>query len=186
VFGLVRLTQLVLPKMRERGWGRIVNLSSMGGKLVLPGGGYYHATKFAVEALSDALRFEVRPFGIDVVIIEPGLIKTNFAEAATTELDVEPKLAATYDAFHAALAVSYKDAYQKGPLAALAGVPEDVANTIARAIAAKRPRTRYTVSLSAKVLLAQRKLLSDRAWDWTMRLIMPSPGATAALPKGAS
>src|SRR5207302_8923943 len=74
VFGLARLTQLVLPGMRRQGWGRIINVSSMGGRLTFPGGGYYHATKHAVEAISDALRFEVRPFGIDVVVIEPGPI----------------------------------------------------------------------------------------------------------------
>jgi NAD(P)-dependent dehydrogenase (short-subunit alcohol dehydrogenase family) len=82
VFGLVRLTQLVLPGMRRQRWGKIVNLSSMGGKLTFPGGGVYHATKHAVEALSDALRFEVAGFGIDVVVIEPGLIRTSFGEAA--------------------------------------------------------------------------------------------------------
>ncbi len=76
VFGLVRLTQLVLPGMREQRWGKIVNLSSMGGRLTFPGGGFYHATKYAVEAISDALRFEVRGFGIDVVIVEPGLIRS--------------------------------------------------------------------------------------------------------------
>src|ERR671918_3234325 len=82
VFGLVRMCQLVLPGMRDQGWGKIVNISSMGGKLVFPGGGAYHATKHAVEALSDALRFEVGGFGVDVIVIEPGLIKTSFAEAA--------------------------------------------------------------------------------------------------------
>src|SRR3954452_17606510 len=82
VSGLVRMCQLVLPAMRAQRWGRIVNISSMGGRLVFPGGGYYHATKYAVEALSDALRFEVKGFGIDVVLIEPGLIRTEFGTAA--------------------------------------------------------------------------------------------------------
>src|SRR6185503_6979657 len=82
VFGLVRLTQLCLPGMRRQGWGRIVNISSMGGKLTLPGGAFYRATKHAVEAMSDALRFEVRPFGIDVVVIEPGPIKTQLGDTA--------------------------------------------------------------------------------------------------------
>src|SRR5881394_1347504 len=82
VFGLVRLSQLVLPGMRRQGWGRIVNLSSMGGRLTFPGGGVYHGTKHAVEAISDALRFEVRGFGVDVIVIEPGLIRTQFADAA--------------------------------------------------------------------------------------------------------
>src|SRR5213595_1378549 len=82
VFGLARLTQLVLPGMRRQGWGRVINVSSMGGRLTFPGGGYYHATKHAVEAISDALRFEVRPFGIDVVVIEPGAIRTAFEETS--------------------------------------------------------------------------------------------------------
>lgn len=177
VFGLLRLTQLVLPKMRAQRWGRIVNLSSMGGKLVFPGGGYYHATKYAVEALSDALRFEVRGFGIEVVIVEPGLIKSGFAEAATSSMKLEGELAGAYDKFHAAVAKGTTDVYEKGPFARLAGVPEDVAKTIAKAISARRPKTRYTVSPSAKVFLAQRALLSDRAWDWMMTFNMPSPGA---------
>src|SRR3954471_8950851 len=87
VFGLVRMCQLVLPAMRAQRWGRIINISSMGGRLVFPGGGYYHATKFAVEALSDALRFEVKGFGVDVVLIAPGLIKTEFGTAAVTSLE---------------------------------------------------------------------------------------------------
>ena len=177
VFGLLRLTQLVLPKMRAQRWGRIVNLSSMGGKLVFPGGGYYHATKYAVEALSDALRFEVRGFGIEVVIVEPGLIKSGFAEAATAKMQLEGELAGAYDAFHAAVAKGTTEIYEKGPFARLAGVPEDVAKTIAKAISARRPRTRYTVSPSAKLFLTQRALLSDRAWDWMMTFNMPSPGA---------
>src|SRR6185312_2064110 len=86
VFGLVRLTQLVLPKMRAQRWGKIVNVGSMGGRLSFPGGGHYHATKHAIEALSDALRFELRGFGIDVVLLEPGLITTEFGEAATASM----------------------------------------------------------------------------------------------------
>src|SRR3954463_2810528 len=83
VFGLVRMCQLVLPKMREQRWGRIVNVSSMGANFTFPGGGFYHATKTAVNAISDALRFEVQGFGIDVVIVQPVIIRTGFADAAT-------------------------------------------------------------------------------------------------------
>src|SRR5437764_10491306 len=86
VFGLVRMCQLVLPGMRRQGWGRIVNISSMGGRLVFPGGGFYHGTKHAVEALSDALRFEVAGFGVAVVIVEPGLIITEFGNTAAGSL----------------------------------------------------------------------------------------------------
>ena len=82
VFGLLRMCQLVLPGMRAQGWGKVVNISSMGGRLTFPGGGLYHATKYAVEALSDALRFEVRGFGVDVIVVEPGLIVTRFGEVA--------------------------------------------------------------------------------------------------------
>src|SRR4029077_13496538 len=82
VFGLIAMTKLVLPAMRRQRWGRIVNLSSMGGKLTFPGGAYYHATKHAVEALSDAPRFEVKGFGIDVIVVEPGPIRTQFGDTA--------------------------------------------------------------------------------------------------------
>ena len=83
VFGLIRMCQLVLPGMREQRWGKIVNIGSMGGRLTFPGGGLYHATKYAVEAISDALRFEVRGFGVDVIVVEPGLIVTKFGEVAS-------------------------------------------------------------------------------------------------------
>ncbi len=88
VFGAVRLTQLVLEKMRAQRWGKIVNVGSMGGRLTFPGGGYYHATKHALEAISDALRFELRGFGIAVILLEPGLITTEFGEAATPSMPI--------------------------------------------------------------------------------------------------
>src|SRR3712207_405470 len=86
VFGLVRMCQLVLPGMRTQGFGRIVNVSSMGGKLTFPGGGFYHASKHAVEAISDALRFEVRGFGVEVVVVEPGISRTGFARTAVDSM----------------------------------------------------------------------------------------------------
>ena len=95
VFGLVRLTQLVLPKMRAQRWGKIVNVGSMGGRLSFPGGGHYHATKHALEAISDALRFELRGFGIDVILLEPGLITTEFGEAATASMADDERSPAT-------------------------------------------------------------------------------------------
>jgi NAD(P)-dependent dehydrogenase (short-subunit alcohol dehydrogenase family) len=180
VFGLARLTQLVLPKMRGQGWGRVINLSSMGGKLVFPGHGYYHATKYAVEAISDALRFEVRGFGIDVVLIEPGLIRSGFGEAVVGQMGLEGAGGEPdpYAVFHDAVAKSATEGYEKGALARLAGEPIDVARTIEKAMTRKRPRTRYTVSGSAKLLLTQRALLSDRAWDRFIGMVYPSPGAT--------
>jgi NAD(P)-dependent dehydrogenase (short-subunit alcohol dehydrogenase family) len=167
VFGLVRMCQLVLPKMRRAGKGRIVNVSSMGGKLVFPGGGAYHATKFAVEAFSDALRWEVRHFGIDVSIIEPGLITTRFGETAAGSLsgteaaETEHAGGDPYARFNAAVGARTEVAYEGGPLAKLGGGPETVARAIERAISARRPRTRYKVTASARLALAQRKLVTD-------------------------
>jgi NAD(P)-dependent dehydrogenase (short-subunit alcohol dehydrogenase family) len=176
VFGLVRLTQLVLPGMRRARAGRIVNLSSMGGKLVFPGGGFYHATKFAVEAISDALRFEVRGFGVDVILIEPGLIRTEFGSTASGGVSEAGDPA--YAQFNAHVARATESVYEKGsPVGRLGGPPEAVARVIEKALAAKRPRARYTVTPSAKLLLAQRALLPDRGWDAVMRSQFPSPGA---------
>jgi len=175
VFGVARLAQHVLPAMRKRRWGRIINMSSMGGKLTFPGFGYYHATKYAVEALSDALRFEVRDFGVRVVLVEPGFIKSGFAEAANSNLKIDGEVAATYEAFHAAIAKATRESYEKGPLAVLAGVPEDVAAVVQRALEAKRPKARYTVTWSAKVLLANKAILTDAGWDWFVGTTVPSP-----------
>jgi NAD(P)-dependent dehydrogenase (short-subunit alcohol dehydrogenase family) len=176
-FGPVQLIQAVAPRMRAQGWGRIVNMSSMGGKLVFPGGGFYHATKYAIEAMSDALRFELRPFGIGVVLIEPGLIKSGFGDAAVGGLDGFA-IDEVYRAFHGAVATSTKEVYEKGPLARLAGTPDDVAKAVLRALTVSRPRARYTVSLSAKLFLGQRRMLGDRGWDWLMRQSFPAPGTT--------
>jgi len=101
------MTQLALPGMRRQGWGRIVNLSSMGGKLTLPGGAFYHATKHAVEALSDALRFEVAGFGIDVVVVEPGPITTRFGDTAIASVGAGDA-AGAYGAFNAAVAAKIR------------------------------------------------------------------------------
>ena len=117
VFGLLRLTQLVLPGMRRQRWGKIVNLSSMGGRMTLPGGGIYHATKYAVEALSDALRFEVRGFGVDVIVIEPGAIKTEFGNTAIARVDALGG-SPDYAAFRDVLKQQIRDAYE-GPMGGL-------------------------------------------------------------------
>jgi NAD(P)-dependent dehydrogenase (short-subunit alcohol dehydrogenase family) len=175
VFGLVRMCQLVLRGMRRQGWGRIVNVSSMGGRLTFPGGGAYHGTKHAVEALSDALRFELRGFGVDVVVIEPGLIKTRFGETAAGSIDaVATGGDDPYADFNAAVGTATAEVYE-GPLARLGGGPETVARVIERAISSRRPRTRYKVTPSARLILAQRRLLSDRAWDAFLRTQFPTP-----------
>jgi NAD(P)-dependent dehydrogenase (short-subunit alcohol dehydrogenase family) len=175
VFGLVRMCQLVLPKMREQGWGKIVNVSSMGGRLVFPGGGAYHATKYAVEALSDALRFEVRGFGVDVILIEPGLIITSFGDVAAETTDAVSADEGPYARFHASLQKNMRNAY-KGPLSKLGGGPESVAKAIERAIAGRRAPTRRLVTASAWLSLGQRKLVSDRMWDRLMSTQFKRPG----------
>jgi NAD(P)-dependent dehydrogenase (short-subunit alcohol dehydrogenase family) len=163
VFGLMRMCQLVLPGMRKAGEGRIVNISSMGGKLVFPGGGVYHATKHAVEALSDALRYEVAGFGIDVVIIEPGLIITNFGEAAAASMaDVHDD--GPYGKFNRDVEKVTAGAYEGG-MARFGGGPETVASKIEKALTARRPSTRYKVTASAGVIMGMRKGMTDRMWD---------------------
>ena len=177
VFGLVRMCQLVLPGMRRQGWGKIVNISSMGGRLTFPGGGYYHATKYAVESISDALRFEVAGFGVDVVVIEPGLIRTAFADAATGSMDAAPGPAdGPYAGFNAAVAKAVRDNYERGPFLKLGGGPETVAATIERAVTVGRPRTRYAVTPSAHLFILLRRVLPDRAWDAVAGTVYPRPG----------
>ncbi len=173
VFGLVRMCQLVLPGMRRQRHGRIVNVSSMGGKLVFPGGGAYHATKFAVEALSDALRFEVKGFGVDVVVMQPGIIRTEFGSTAAGEVR---RGDGPYAQFNAHVARATREVYEKGPLARLGGGPETVAKAITEAIAAARPKTRYRVTPSARLMIGQRRLLPDGLWDRFLATQFPQPG----------
>jgi NAD(P)-dependent dehydrogenase (short-subunit alcohol dehydrogenase family) len=175
VFGLVRMCQLVLPAMREQRWGRIVNVSSMGANFTFPGGGYYHATKYAVEAISDALRFEVKGFGVDVIIIQPGLIRTSFGEVAATGVG-EAEGDGPYAGFNARVAEATRDIYVKGPARHLGGGPESVAKTIERAITAKSPKIRYRVTPSARLLIGQRALMTDRMWDRMMTTQFTRPG----------
>lgn len=172
VFGLVRLSQLVLPGMRDHGHGRIINISSMGGRLTFPGGGAYHASKYAVEAFSDALRFEVKGFGVDVVVVEPGLITTNFEQAATATMRTDDD--SPYAGFNAAVRTATQEAY-RGPLVRLGGGPDAVAKVIRKALEAKRPKPRYTVTPSATLSIAGRSLLGDRGWDLAMRAQFPRP-----------
>ena len=171
VFGLLRLTQLVLPAMREQRSGRIVNIGSMGGKLTFPGGGAYHASKYAVEALSDALRFEVAGFGIKVVLIEPGLITTNFEAAVAAGM---PTGEGPYAAFNEQVQAATTEAYD-GPMARFGGPPEAVAKVIEKALTKASPKPRYTVTISAPAAMAARKVLGDRGWDLAMRTQFPRP-----------
>jgi NAD(P)-dependent dehydrogenase (short-subunit alcohol dehydrogenase family) len=175
VFGLVRLTQLVLPKMRAQRWGKIVNVGSMGGRLSFPGGGHYHATKHALEAISDALRFELRGFGIDVVLLEPGLITTEFGEAATASMaDVELTGEDPYAKFNTTVGAVTKGAYD-GPMKLFGGGPDRVAKVIERALKRRHPPARITITPSAKVTIAMRRVMPDRLWDAAMRSQFPQP-----------
>jgi NAD(P)-dependent dehydrogenase (short-subunit alcohol dehydrogenase family) len=173
VFGLIRMCQLVLPGMRDQGWGKIVNIGSMGGRLTFPGGGLYHASKYAVEAISDALRFEVRGFGVDVILVEPGLIVTKFGEVASATVGAAGDQG-PYADFNRKVAKTTEEAYN-GPLVKLGGGPDKVAETIAKALKSGRPKARYPVTPSAHLMINQRRFTPDQLWDLIMRTQFPTP-----------
>lgn len=165
VFGAARLIQLVLPHMRAQRSGTIVNITSMGGKIHTPLGAWYHGTKFALEAISDCLRMEVAPFGIDIVVIEPGGIKTEWAGIAADKLR-ETSAQGAYAAQANAMAqsmVGEASVKRQSP-------PQLIADTIARAVTSKKPKTRYAVGFGAKPMIFMRGVLSDRAFDGMMRM----------------
>src|SRR5262249_21674779 len=141
--------------------------------LTLPGGAFHHATKYAVEALSDALRFEVKPFGIDVVVIEPGPIKTQFGDTAVAAVRSVSTSDSPYAAFNAVLAQRIKEAYE-GPMGRPAAEPEAVARVIDPATTAERPRTRYPIPFAARFLMALRRWPPDRAFDGFLRTQSPA------------
>jgi NAD(P)-dependent dehydrogenase (short-subunit alcohol dehydrogenase family) len=161
VFGLARLTQLVLPRMRQQCSGRIINVSSIGGKIHEPLGDWYHATKFAVEGLSDSLRVELRPFGIDVVVIEPGAIRTEWGAIAAQNL----RRASASTAYRQQAEYVAAVLESTSEPASLASPPEVIANVIAKAATTRRPRTRYVAGRGARAIIAARQLLPDRAFD---------------------
>jgi NAD(P)-dependent dehydrogenase (short-subunit alcohol dehydrogenase family) len=164
VFGLMAVTRLVLPRMRERGQGRIVNVSSIGGRMATPMGGWYHASKFALEALSDSLRSEVKPFGIDVVVIQPGCVSTEWSSIAQEKL-LAVSSHGPYGELARDMAAGLESTFRpgKGPIAPAS--PEVIARIIEHALQADRPQTRYAAPCHAKFFLFLRWLLSDRAVD---------------------
>ena len=164
VFGLAELTQLVLPAMRKQGSGRIVNISSIAGRMVLPFGGWYHVSKFSVEALSDALRMEVQPFGIDVVLIEPGGIKTDWGIIAAKHLR-ESSQGTAYENNALLEAALLDKAYRGNYLSS----PAVVTRAICRAVGSRRPRARYRVGLGSRSMIIFHALLPTRCWDSLMR-----------------
>ena len=160
VFGLARLTQLVSPHMRAQGSGTIINISSIGGRLTTPLGGWYHATKYAVEALSDALRMELRPFGIDVVVVEPGAIRTAWWSIAADHLEATAEGSAYADQIRAVAGAMRSESNQRR-----FSPPVVIARTVGKIITSRRPRTRYAVGFMAGPLIAARRVLPDRAFD---------------------
>jgi NAD(P)-dependent dehydrogenase (short-subunit alcohol dehydrogenase family) len=164
VFGAARLTQLVLPQMREQHSGTIVNITSMGGKIYTPLGAWYHATKFALEALSDCLRMEVKPFGINVVVIEPGGIRTEWGGIAADKLRTVSGTGPYADQASAVAdsLTSEKNRRRQSP-------PTVIADTVAKAVTTRRPKTRYAVGYGAKPLIFMHNVLPDRTFDALMR-----------------
>lgn len=163
VFGLMNVTRAFLPKMVQRRSGRVINVSSVGGRITLPYFGVYNSTKYAVEALSDAMRYELRPLGIDVSLIEPGVIRTNFEATAVQNL-------------HAFAATPYAAAVSKyeqlSKLAdRFASDPIVIAKAIARAVKARRPAARYVAPFTTNFIVLFARLAPTRVWDWTMRKV---------------
>ena len=164
LFGLARLTQLLLPKMREKGAGTIINITSMGGRIYTPLGAWYHASKHALEGWSDCLRLELAQFGIDVVIIEPGLIQTEFGDVL-----MDPMLKRSgegpYGTLAKTVAEATKNSYEDGG----GSPPTVIADVVSSAIKANKPQTRYAAGKFAELLLFMRKWVGDRMFD---RVIM--------------
>lgn len=161
LFGLARLTQLVIPHMRAQQQGKIINISSMGGKIYTPLGAWYHATKHALEGWSDCLRIELKPFHIDVVVIEPGAIATEFGNVMLDPM-LERSGSGPYSRIAQAMAKATRNSYDnKGA----ASPPSVIADAISKAIAADRPKTRYVAGKMARPLIFMRNYLGDRIFD---------------------
>lgn len=160
LFGPARLTQLLLPAMRARGSGWVVNISSMGGRIYTPLGAWYHASKHALEGWSDCLRIELAPFGIRVVVIEPGIIATGFGDVL-----VEPMLRRSGSGPYARLADLVATATRASYAPGAASDPRVVADAVLRAVSSDRPRTRYVVGKFARALIALRRFAGDRIFD---------------------
>ncbi|BEP15695.1 oxidoreductase [Acidothermaceae bacterium B102] len=176
LFGVVGLTQLVLPGMRAQRWGRVVNVSSMGGRFALPGGGAYHASKFALEGMSDALRLEVRPFGVRVSLVEPGPVSTPWARTAIdTSLQASAEeMEGPYGRFRTELAANLTGAYRESRMS-LAASPEQVGRVVARAVASRRPRARYVVGAAGRAMVTLRRLTPDLVFDTVLANGFPVP-----------
>ena len=163
LFSLIALTQLIIPIMREKGSGRIVNISSVAGRIASPLSSVYDATKHALEAVSDGLRGELAPFGIKVVIIEPGFIVTEFLDVANEVSREVVEQAGPY----AASIARRNQSMQR--LRKMAGTPDDIGKLIVRALTLANPRARYSAPGHAKVLIALRRFVPERLFDYINR-----------------
>ena len=161
VFGLMGLTQLLIPAMRERRSGRIVNVSSIAGRFVTPGAGWYGASKFALEGVSDALRMEFHQFGVKVVLVEPGLIRTGF-EAVTSESMQQGSTDPVWGSMMKRVANGWAQGFRSG------SQPEVVARTIAKAFVVADPQPRYRCGSSSQSVLVE-KFMPTRLWDALVR-----------------
>jgi NAD(P)-dependent dehydrogenase (short-subunit alcohol dehydrogenase family) len=166
IFGLARLIQLVLPTMRAQRAGRIVNISSIGGRFGEPFGCWYHATKFAVEGLSDSLRMELHPFGIDVVVIQPGATRSEWATIAHDSL-----IKYSSDSPYSKAAAAHAEMMEAGHRGSIPAPPSVVAKTIVQAVQSRNPKTRYVTGGLARTMLFMRRVLSDHAFDMMFRMI---------------
>lgn len=170
LFGAIEAIRAVLPAMRRSRGGTIVNVSSLAGKLAIPFAGPYCASKHALEAVSDALRVELAPFGIRVVVVEPGPIVTNFGSRARADVAGVLSARGPYSDFYPGAERAMDTEFRRGELP-----PEAVAGVILRAIESKSPRTRYRVTRMAKVLLPLRRILPDRFFDRRMKKLLRLP-----------
>lgn len=177
VFGAMRLTQIVLPHMRQQGSGRIINISSVGGRAYGPFGGWYHGTKFALEALSDCLRLETKPFGIHVVIVEPGAIATEFLDIAAQGLEATSGQG-PYAVQVNRMVASFTDPKMMKRMSS----PDVIADVIAKAATAKRPKTRYLAGYGARPLVTLRRWLPDRAFDALITRVTGTHGSATLAP----
>ncbi len=164
VFSLLALTQLVLPQMRARGDGCIVNIGSVAGRIARPLSSIYDSTKHALEALTDGLRGELKPFGVRVTLIRPGYIVTEFVEAANAASDAYMENAGPYAPFMSGFRLGYDK------LRRVAGHPNDIARLVEIALTSDNPAPRYSAPLHARFFLFLRWLLPDRALEWITRL----------------
>jgi short-subunit dehydrogenase len=164
VFGAARLTQLVLPHMRAQRSGTIVNITSMGGRMYTSLGGWYHATKFALEALSDCLRMELKPFGIDVVVIEPGGVKSEWGGIAAQKV-----LAVSGTGPYAPQGNAVAESLSSEASQRRMSSPDLIAKTIVKSVQARRPKTRYAVGFGAKPMIFLHNMLPNRTFDAFMR-----------------